>query len=72
MYYNAAVKHGDIDVNKPSRFKAYKPDYKRVELEKALNAPPSQRWGCSSCGITAETWEIRCNNCDKIGTLNWI
>ena len=54
---------------------AYKSDDKTTsnqELEKALNAPPSQRWGCSSCGITAETWEIRCNNCDKIGTLNWI
>ena len=37
MYYHAAVKHGDIDVEKPSRFKSYKPDYKRVELEKALN-----------------------------------
>ena len=54
---------------------AYKSDDKTTsnqELEKALNAPPSQRWGCSSCGISAETWEIRCNNCDKIGTLNWI
>jgi hypothetical protein len=36
MYYHAAVKHGDIDVNKPSRFNSYKPDYKRIELEKAL------------------------------------
>ena len=54
---------------------AFKSDDKTIsnqELEKALNAPPSQRWGCSSCGITAETWEIRCNNCNKIGTLDWI
>ena len=36
MYYHAAIKHGDIDVNQPSRFNSYKPDYKRVELEKAL------------------------------------
>ena len=36
MYYHAAVKHGAIDVNKPSRFNSYKPDYKRIELEKAL------------------------------------
>ena len=36
MYYHAAVKHGSIDVNKPSRFNSYKPDYKRLELEKSL------------------------------------
>ena len=36
MYYHAAIKHGDVDVNKPSRFRSYKSDYKRVELEKAL------------------------------------
>ena len=48
MYYHAAVKHGDIDVNKPSRFKAYKPDYKRVELEKALNRLNSSRFSRSN------------------------
>ena len=36
MYYHAAIKHGDVDVDKPSRFRSYKPDYKRIELEKAL------------------------------------
>ena len=48
MYYHAAVKHGDIDVEKPSRFKAYKPDYKRVELEKALNRLNSARYSRSN------------------------
>ena len=48
MYYHAAVKHGDIDVEKPSRFKSYKPDYKRVELEKALNRLNSARYSRSN------------------------
>ena len=48
MYYHAAVKHGDIDVEKPSRFKSYKPDYKRVELEKALNRLNSSRYSRSN------------------------
>ena len=48
MYYHAAVKHGDIDVEKPSRFKAYKPDYKRIELEKALYRLNSAKYSRSN------------------------
>lgn len=44
MYYHAAVKHGDVDVNKPSRFRSYKPDYKRIELVKAIERLNSQRF----------------------------
>ncbi len=48
MYYHAAVKHGDIDVNKPSRFKSYKPDYKRIELEKATKRLNSLKYSRSN------------------------
>ncbi len=41
------------------------------ELEKALNANPSQRWVCESCGTTSDIWKIKCDNCDRIGTLDW-
>ena len=36
MYYHAAVKHGGVDITKPSNFKPYKPGYKEIELKKAL------------------------------------
>ena len=48
MYYHAAVKHGDVDVNKPSRFRSYKPDYKRIELERAIEKLNSQRFSRSN------------------------
>lgn len=48
MYYHAAVKHGDIDVNKLSRFRSYKPDYKRVELNRAIERLNSQRFSRSN------------------------
>ena len=36
MYYHAAVKHGGVDITKPSNFKPYKPGYKEIELKKAI------------------------------------
>ncbi len=36
MYYHAAIKHGDIDISKPSIHDQYKPGYKEIELKKAL------------------------------------
>ena len=42
------------------------------ELEKALNASPNHRWSCGSCGTSSEIWKISCENCDKIGTLDWL
>ena len=32
MYYHAAIKHGDIDISKPSIHDQYKPGYKEIEL----------------------------------------
>ena len=44
MYYKAAVKHGDVDLNKPSRFNRYKPGYKEIEYKKAINRLNNQRF----------------------------
>ena len=41
------------------------------ELEKALEANPSQAWACSSCGFSYDFWSIKCINCDNIGSIEW-
>ena len=41
------------------------------ELEKALEANPSQAWVCSSCGFSYDFWSIKCSNCDNIGSIEW-
>ena len=41
------------------------------ELEKALEANPSQAWVCSSCGFSYDFWSINCSNCDNIGSIAW-
>ena len=46
MYYHAAIKHGSVDLTKPSNFKPYKSGYKDIELKKALarlNSPKFSR-----------------------------
>ena len=48
MYYHAAVKHGDVDINIPSRFNSYKPDYKRVELQNAIERLKTIRYSRST------------------------
>ena len=42
------------------------------ELEKALEANPSQAWVCSSCGFSYDFWSIKCSNCDNIGSIEWL
>ena len=37
-YYHAAIRHGDVDINKPSRFKKYKSGYRDVEYNKLISA----------------------------------
>ena len=44
MYYKAAVKHGDVDLNKPSRFNSYKPGYKEIEYKKAISRLNNQQF----------------------------
>ena len=41
------------------------------ELEKALEANPSQAWVCSSCGFSYDFWSIKCTNCDNISSIEW-
>ena len=61
-YYHLQSKIAEINDDKASSSKA---------LELAFNAPRKHNWNCNSCGTSAAIWQINCQGCEQVGSLNW-
>jgi HemY protein len=44
----------------------------RDALRRAATADPDPRWQCSNCHSDHAAWHPKCNNCQSVGTVQWI
>ena len=61
-YFHLKSRIADINDDKVSSSKA---------LEQAFDAPRKFNWNCSSCGTSSKNWEINCQSCEEVGTIDW-